>query len=55
LLRWATVADLVLDSVDFGVVEGFIRAEQWDQAADYRTEHDLDPGREYSRCFASPS
>jgi aspartate racemase len=28
-------AELVLYSVDFGVVEGFIRNEQWDQAAEY--------------------
>jgi aspartate racemase len=31
-------AELVLYSVDFGVIEGFIRDEQWDQAADYLTE-----------------
>jgi aspartate racemase len=31
-------AELVLYSVDFGVIEGFIRGERWDQAADYLTE-----------------
>jgi len=30
-----SAAEIVLYSVDFGVVEGFIRDEQWDQAADY--------------------
>ena len=31
-------ADLVLYSVDFGVIEGFIREEQWDKAAEYLAE-----------------
>ncbi len=31
-------AELVLYSVDFGVIEGFIRDERWDQAAEYLTE-----------------
>lgn len=31
-------AELVLYSVDFGVVEGFIRNEQWDLAAEYLAE-----------------
>jgi len=31
-------AELVLYSVDFGRIEGFIRNEQWDQAADYLAE-----------------
>ena len=31
-------AELVLYSVDFAVIEGFIRAEQWDQAAEYLAE-----------------
>jgi aspartate racemase len=31
-------AELVLYSVDFAVIEAFIRAEQWDQAADYLAE-----------------
>ena len=31
-------AELVLYSVDFGVVEGFIRGEQWEQAAEYLAE-----------------
>ena len=31
-------AELVLYSVDFAVIEGFIRAQQWDQAADYLSE-----------------
>lgn len=30
-----SAAELVLYSVDFGVVEGFIRDERWDQAAQY--------------------
>ena len=30
-----SAAEIVLYSVDFGVVEGFIRDEQWDQAAEY--------------------
>jgi aspartate racemase len=30
-----SAAEVVLYSVDFGVVEGFIRDEQWDQAAEY--------------------
>jgi len=33
-----SAAELVLYSVDFGVIEGFIRAEQWDQAALYLAE-----------------
>jgi aspartate racemase len=33
-----SAAELVLYSVDFGVVEGFIRNEQWDQAAEYLAE-----------------
>ena len=33
-----TSAELVLYSVDFGVVEGFIRHEQWDEAAEYLAE-----------------
>ena len=31
-------AELVLYSVDFAVIEAFIRAEQWDQAAEYLAE-----------------
>ena len=31
-------AELVLYSVDFAVIEGFIRAEQWDEAAEYLAE-----------------
>ena len=31
-------AEVVLYSVDFAVIEGFIREEQWDQAADYLAE-----------------
>jgi len=31
-------AELVLYSVDFAVIEGFIRDEQWDQAAEYLAE-----------------
>lgn len=31
-------AELVLYSVDFGVIEGFIRDERWDQAAEYLAE-----------------
>jgi aspartate racemase len=30
-----SAAEVVLYSVDFGVIEGFIRDEQWDQAAEY--------------------
>ncbi|MDQ1537942.1 MAG: aspartate racemase [Actinomycetota bacterium] len=33
-----TSAELVLYSVDFGLIEGFIRNEQWDRAADYLAE-----------------
>lgn len=33
-----SAAELVLYSVDFGVIEGFIRDEQWDQAAEYLAE-----------------
>jgi len=31
-------AELLLYSVDFGVIEGFIRDERWDQAAEYLAE-----------------
>jgi aspartate racemase len=33
-----SAAELVLYSVDFGVVEGFIRDEDWDRAAEYLAE-----------------
>jgi aspartate racemase len=33
-----SAAELVLYSVDFGVIEGFIRDEQWRQAAEYLAE-----------------
>src|SRR5665647_800357 len=33
-----SAAEIVLYSVDFGVVDGFIRAEQWDEAAEYLAE-----------------
>jgi len=33
-----SAAELVLYSVDFGVIEGFIRDERWDQAAQYLAE-----------------
>jgi aspartate racemase len=33
-----SAAEIVLYSVDFGVVEGFIREERWDEAADYLCE-----------------
>lgn len=33
-----SAAEIVLYSVDFGMIEGFIRDEQWDQAADYLAE-----------------
>ena len=33
-----SAAELVLYSVDFAVIEGFIRDEQWDQAAEYLAE-----------------
>jgi aspartate racemase len=33
-----SAAEIVLYSVDFGMIEGFIRHEQWDQAADYLAE-----------------
>ena len=33
-----SAAELVLYSVDFGVIEGFIRDERWDQAAEYLAE-----------------
>jgi len=33
-----SAAELVLYSVDFGVIEGFIRDEHWDRAAEYLAE-----------------
>jgi len=33
-----SAAELVLYSVDFGVIEGFIRDEDWDRAAEYLAE-----------------
>ena len=33
-----SAAELLLYSVDFGVIEGFIRDERWDQAAEYLGE-----------------
>jgi aspartate racemase len=41
-------AEVVLYSVDFGVVEGFIREEKWDQAAEYLCER----GRRLERAGA---
>ena len=40
-----TAAELVLYSVDFGVIEGFIREEQWDRAAEYLAERAQRLGR----------